>query len=143
MNRYRITSPKFSGEIQLLYSPGGRLLCMDFMKADLTETQLDYFKRRCPVQYTDESFREAFATSNLTLVGERYHVSFDQFWDAYDQKHNRERCLKLWNKLPEPEKVKAFHGLTAYTHHLALNAWKSKADPDTYLRKYYWNNEWK
>jgi len=143
MNRYIVTSSKFTGEIQLLYGPDSRLLYIDFLHCDLTDIQIEYFKKNVPTYYSDETFKSNFGKSELTVIREGFRVEFEQFWDEYNQKHNRERCLKLWSKLSEGEKVKAYYGLVAYGRHLRLNTWKSKADPDTYLRNKYWQNQWK
>jgi hypothetical protein len=143
MNKYIVTSSKFSGEIQLLYGPDGRLLVIDFLHCDLNDVQIDYFKRHVPISYTEDTFKSSFGKSELSVIREGFRVEFEQFWDRYNQKHNRERCLKLWSKLSEAEKVKAYYGLVAYERHLSLNTWKSKADPDTYLRNKLWQNQWK
>jgi len=142
MNRYIITSPKFTGEIHVLYGPDNKLLMLDFMNCDCNEVQITYFKKQVPVFYTDQ-FAEAFGTSRLTIIQEGYRVSFDQWWSRYNVKRNKDRCIKLWEKLSEAEQVNAFAGLITYERFLSLNTWRTKAEPDTYLRKLMWKNEWK
>lgn len=142
MNRYIITSPGFTGEINVLYGLDNKLLYIDFMKSDMSEEQIDFFKRKLPVIYND-SFLEAFGSSRLNVVKEGYVVSFEQWWNRYELKRNRDRCLKLWNKLSTADQVNAFFKLPMYLRHLSLNPWKTKADPDTYLRNRYWESEWK
>src|SRR5260221_304091 len=142
MNRYIITSPKFTGEINVLYGMDNRLLYIDFLKCDLTDDQISYFKNHLPVSYSDE-FSKAFGSSNLNIIKEGYRVSFDQWWTRYSLKRNRERCVKVWDKLSEGDQASAYFKLGMYERHLSLNSWKTKADPDTYLRQRYWNNEWK
>jgi hypothetical protein len=141
MRRFIITSPKFTGEINVLYGLDNKLQFIDFMKCDLTEEQTTFFKNRLPVFYT-ETFLESFGTSRLDVVEEGYRVTFDQWWTRYDLKRNRDRCLKMWNKLTEADQVNAFFKLNMYERHLSLNAWKTKAEPETYLRKRYWDSDW-
>jgi hypothetical protein len=142
MKKYIITSPKFTGEINVLYGLDGRLLFIDFMKCDLSEEQTDYFKSKLPAIFT-ATFMEAFGKSNLQVIEEGYTVSFEQWWERYNVKHNKARCLILWNKLSEADQVNAFFKLGNYERHLALNTWKNKADPDTYIRQRYWESIWK
>jgi hypothetical protein len=142
MKRFIITSPKFTGEINVLYGLDNKLQFIDFMKCDLSEEQITFFKNRLPVFYS-ENFSEGFGKSQLTVMEEGYRVSFDQWWTRYNVKRNRERCIKLWNKLSEADQVNAFFKLGLYERFLALENWRTKAEPDTYLRKRYWENEWK
>lgn len=151
MRRFIITSPAFTGEINVLYGASPRpspeereemrLQYIDFTKCDLSDDQIKYFKERLPVLY-DDKFLEPFGKSKLNVTEEGYRVSFDMFWNRYSLKRNRERCVKIWDKLSEADQVNAYFKLGQYERHLALNTWKTKADPDTYLRNKYWNDDW-
>lgn len=142
MKRYIITSPRFSGEINVLYGLDNKLMFIDFMRADLTDAQITMFKTRCPVYFT-ETFLENFPGSQLNMIEENYTVTFEMWWKRYDLKRNKVRCLALWNKLSQADQVNAYFKLGQYERHLSLNQWKTKADPDTYLRQRYWESEWK
>lgn len=146
MRKFVITSPKFTGEIHVLYAlPDGtppKLQFIDFMKADLSEDQMQSFKEKLPVWFTDD-FMAAFGNSKLTVTEEGYRVSFDMWWTRYNKKINRLRSEKIWNKLTEAEQVNAFVKMPMYDRHLKLEHWKTKADPETYLKNRYWDNEWK
>lgn len=144
MKRYTITSPTFTGQINVLY--GGepaRLLYMDFMKCQLTDEQLEFFKSHIPTEFLGmDIFKAAFGKSRLDVVEEGYRVSFEQWWTRYNVKRNRARCEKLWAKMSEADQVNAFFKLGLYERHLMVNNWKTKAEPDTYLRNRYWENDW-
>lgn len=144
MKRYIITSPRFNGQINVLYGIDNKLQLIDFMKCDLTEEQTQYFKDHLPVQFEGEPSKllEHFGNSKLDVMEEGYRVTFDQFWNRYALKRNRERSEKLWNKMTDADKVNAFAKFPMYERHLVLNAWKTKADPDTYLRQRYWESDW-
>lgn len=142
MNKYIITSPRFTGEINVLYGLDNKLLFIDFMKCDLNEEQIEYFKTKLPVLFSDR-FTEAFGNSKLTIVPEGYEVSFDEFWNRYNHKVNRIRAEKEWQKLSAADRVNAFFKFPLYERHLALNAWKNKAGPDRYLKERFWQDEWK
>lgn len=142
MNKYIITSPKFSGEINVLYGLDNKLLFIDFMKCDLTEEQIEFFKSKLSVVYSDK-FMEPFGNAKLTVMEQGYKVTFDQFWSRYNHKINRIRAEKAWNKLSEADHVNAFFKYPLYERHLALYPWKTKANPETYLKDRYWESEWK
>lgn len=143
MNKYIITSPRFTGEINVLYGLDNKLLFIDFMKCDLSEQQITYFKEHVPVFFSDK-FMEAFGANNkLNVVQEGYTVTFEQFWNRYGNKVNRIRAEKQWNKLSEADRVNAYFKYSLYERHLGLNAWKTKVDPDRYLKDRYWESEWK
>lgn len=152
MKRFIITSPRFTGEINVLYAPTSpqpspeereplRLQFIDFTKCDMTEEQITFFKTKLPVFYS-EKFMEAFGSSKLNVVEEGYVVTFDQFWKRYNLKRNRERSLKLWNRLSEADQVNAFFKLGQYERYLTLETWRTKAECDKYLRNRYWDNDW-
>jgi len=141
MNKYIITSPAFTGEINVLYGLDNKLLYIDFLKCDLSQEQTDYFKSKLPALYSDPLV-EAFGKSRLTVIKEGYQVSFEQWWNRYNLKRNRLRAEKHWQKLSEADRVNAFFKIGMYERHLALNAWKTKADPETYLKSRYWDNDW-
>jgi len=150
MNKFIITSSRFNGEINVLYGLDSKLLFIDFLRCELTDEQRQYFKDRLSINLTpsegetEEAFIiRHFGNSRLDIVKEGYRVTFEQWWNRYNIKHNKDRCIKLWNKLSEADKVNAFFKLALYERHLSLNAWKTKADPDTYLRNRYWESEWK
>jgi hypothetical protein len=143
MNKYLITSPRFTGEISVLYGVDSKLLFIDFTKCDLTEEQIQYFKANVPVVFNDK-FIDAFGSNNrLSVVEEGYKVTFEQFWNLYEHKVHRPRAEKQWNKLSEADHVNAYFKYAIYKRHLALNQWKSKAEPERYLKDRFWESEWK
>lgn len=153
MKKYIITSLKFTGEINVLYGVDGKLLFIDFMKCDLTEEQAEYFKKNCPAKVGEidgtrfenesEYMQSFFGNSKLTIIQEGYKVTFEMMWNRYDYKVNRIRAEKEWNKLREADHVNAFARYPLYDRHLKLNAWKTKAGLDRYLKDRFWESEWK
>jgi hypothetical protein len=141
MKRFIATSPKFAGELRIVYSESGRLLQLDFMAAELSEEQTEYFKRMVPVVY-DQAFMRGFAKTELTFIQEGYEITFEMFWDKYGKKVNPDRCKALWKWMSTPDHIKAFFGIDRYNRMLQKHTWRSKADPQTYLKDKFWNNEW-
>lgn len=149
MKRYIITSPAFTGEVGVLYGSDHRLQFVDFTKAQMSNEQIAFFKEHVPVELDatrvdehTEIISTSFGRSRLSVVGEGYHVTFEMWWKRYNIKRNKGRCEQLWSKMTEAERVNAYFKLGSYERHLQLNTWKTKAEPDTYLRKRYYENDY-
>jgi hypothetical protein len=82
-------------------------------------------------------------SSDTSIVAADVEVSFKMFWDKYGKKINRLRCEALWKKLSLVEQVEAYTGIQPYDKYLQIENWRSKADPDTYLRNKFYQNEYK
>jgi hypothetical protein len=144
MKKLLLTSPKFDGEICVLYDTEGKLALVDLQGAECSEKQIDYLIRMIPAKYvSSKEMLASLESKTLRMIEADYEVGFEMFWTEYDQKNNKQRCIKLWDRLSEADKVKAFVGIKKYKRHLQLNVWKNQADPDTYLRNRYWENQWK
>jgi hypothetical protein len=144
MKKLLLTSPGFAGEVEMIYGTDKMLMLIDMRAAELSERQIKYMTSTAPVIYVDLlSFKAAFGSDTLSVIEGDYKVIFDMFWTEYNVKRNRDRCEKIWDKMSEVKRVQAFAGLKAYNRHLALNSWKTKADPESYLRKEFWLNDWK
>lgn len=142
MKKIIATAEGLDGEVHFVYDDNGMLLTLDFAHAELDEKQRNWFLERTPVLYSN-NLPHAFGTNKLTFVSADYRISFDMFWEKYNKKFNKKRCEPLWNKLTKTKQVKAYYGISSYDKHLIKNPWKTKADPETYLRKEYWENDWR
>jgi hypothetical protein len=141
MRRFLITSPSFTGEAELVYNTNETLIWIDMSKTNMAANLVTAFKNKVPANV--QQLAAAFADTMATVVEADYEVSFEMLWLKYDKKINRKRCEPLWNKLSKTEQVRAFNGIDAYNKFLKREGWRSKADPETYLRNQYWLNEYK
>lgn len=139
MKRFIITSTKFYGSAELLYNFNGVLIGIDTSKSDLEGMTLMHFKHSVPVQV--DLITTAFSSST-TIVEAEFEVSFDMFWNAYSKKINKPRCKDIWSKLSLAKRVAAWQGIAVYDNYLKVNSWRKKCDPETYLKKESWENEW-
>lgn len=142
MKRFITTSPSFVGEVYIVYDDTDTLCCIDLRHAQLSREQVHYMRTHTPTVY-DNNFTRSFGIAKLYFVEEQYRVSFDEWWQRYNRKINRARAERLWDRLSKVEQIQAFNGIVAYDRHLQHNSWKTKADPETYIRNKYWQNEWK
>lgn len=140
MRRFLITSTAYAGDAEVLYDADGRLVRMDVSRTNMPVKWVKVFKEKVPA-HVDE-LQTVFAKSNITVVEADYQVSFAEWWAKYDRKINKKRCEPLWEKMSKTDQVKAFVGVEAYNRHLKKESWRSKADPEKYLRDRYWENEW-
>jgi hypothetical protein len=140
MNRYILTNPRFSGEVELIYDGKGILRVINFQQAQLTAAQVKGLKAQIPALAA--SLAVSFG-GDTTIVHADFEATFDMFWKSYNKKINKKRSEDLWRKMTKPAQVAAWAGVSAYDKYLKRESWRSKADPDTYLRNRYWENEYR
>lgn len=142
MRRFIITSKDFEGEVHALYADDSSLLMLDFRPAQLTDNQRKYIQLRTPSSLVTASINTAYGEAPITIINEAYEITFDDFWSRYQKKINKKRVLKYWEGMTRGDRAKAYAGLNPYKRHLKKNTWKTKADPETYLKNQMWENEW-
>lgn len=141
MRRFIITSPKLNGSIELLFGADNRLSTIDFSSCTLTDQQYSHFL--FSMLYNVDEVELIGAKLPATIIEGDFEVTFEMFWKKYNKKINKLRCIHLWAKADKTKQVKAYFGITAYDKFLKQESWRSKADPETYLRNEYWENEYK
>lgn len=140
MKRYLITNPRYSGAAEIVYNQHGLLQKIDVSNTSMDEFVLGFFKKSVPVQLAN--ITEAFGPAT-TIVESDVEVTFEMFWVAYRKKINRLRSESLWKKISKTEQVQAYYAIAIYDKYLQKNDWRNKADPDTFLRNKYYQNEYK
>jgi hypothetical protein len=144
VRRFLITSSlKFTGEIELVYGADETLMGISFVNASMSAEVKQHFVKEAGRAVVFNNFVDVFNSSHLTIVEGTFEISFDMFWQKYDKKINRKRCEPLWLKMNMSDRVSAFMGIDAYNKYLRRDSWRTKADPEKYLRDRYWENEWK
>jgi hypothetical protein len=141
MKRFLITSPAWRGTAEIIYKFDGTLCTINLSDTNMYFMAVDLFKHTVPSNLSD--LETAFINRKVTIVEANFEATFDMFWKAYNKKINRKRAEELWNKLPKEQQVLAWAGVAAYDKYLKVNDWRSKADPETYLRNRYWENEYR
>jgi len=139
MKRYILTSKKFIGQIFLAFNNRGTVAAVDMTTAELDAHSTGHFLRSIPV--LESNLAKSFS-SEVTIVAEDFQVSFDDFWNSYDKKINKKRCIPLWNKLNLNQQVAAYYGIRKYDAFLKASN-RIKCDPENYIRNEMWENEYK
>ena len=140
MKRFLITSPKYPGQAEILYNDAGVLCKIDCTDTNMSHHIIHHFKSSVPA--LAGALQSSFSSQTIIIEAE-YEVSFDMFWKKYNKKINKSRCILLWGKLNKAQQVLAFFGIDSYDKYLKKEDWRGKADPETYLRNGYWENEYK
>jgi len=65
--------------------------------------------------------------------------SFDDFWDLYDKKRQRDKCEKKWQSLSQSEKVKIIIHIPEYLEFTPDKQFRK--DPLTFLNNRSWEDE--
>lgn len=141
MRKYIITSPNFTGQVEILFDENGLLQTVDFRQCSIKHpAAIETFKSTIPA--TIKQLEDAFKGTKATIIEADYEVSFDDFWEKYNKKINKKRCLPLWAKLTKAKQIKAIAGITRYDRFLQQTT-RGKLDPENYLRNEAWENEWR
>lgn len=136
-------SPLFQGDVEVVYNKNKELESISFEVAELSELQKSFFKNKVALKFTTiEDFAKQFGEGKFTCVLGHMAITFDMFWDEYQKKINKDRCVKLWKKLTEAEMFDAYRCVKKYKS-FCNKTGRFVADPETYLAKRYFESEWK
>lgn len=110
-------------------------LCRDFFEAGILLAGDSVVNPPEVVQVID--------TERLPLytIGEAidFHKSFSTWWNLYDKKRGREKCLKKWEKLSVKEREACIAATPAYVASTPDKQYRK--DPQTFLNNKSWEDE--
>jgi hypothetical protein len=89
-------------------------------------------KQRESIDSIDKQYNNKQITIEL-------YPSFDDFWDLYNNKKDRDICVKKWNNLVQKEKEEIMQYLPAYIQSTPDKQFRK--NPKTFLINKSWNNE--
>lgn len=139
MKKYLLTSPKWEGEIEVVYNDLNLMVSIDISRADLAEKQQIYFLRDLPRELAElERLKQKSPMLVVTEVPQE--ISFEMFWNRYDEKirSSKKRAEKAWNKMSKTDQVKAYSYINKYKQ--SLYAGTNAKYAETYLNAELWNN---
>ena len=148
-----LISGAFTGQVVAMYGEAGineeakpPLLFIDYREAVLADRQKQWLKDWTPLRYGERdghTFEQQFGTDKLRIVVVDEEVDCKRdFYDPYGKKVNWLRVEKEWKKLKVNERPLVPASLGKYDRHLLRNPWKSRADPETYLKKKMFLTNW-
>lgn len=140
MRHFVVTSTAFSGHIEYKFCDEGYLVEFIY-QATMTAKQRDYALTKMPL--TIQGFEELKGNSTTIKVEEVLQdLSFDAFWELYNNKINKKRCVPLYDKLNIEKRRLCIQSIPNYMVYLKKTNFRNQADPETYLRKEMYLNNW-
>lgn len=139
MKKYLLKSTKFTGSVVFGYDERGYLVLYS-NEAEMPDKHINWCAHNLPAK---EEYLERYKEIiKGTITEVPMDTSFEVFWNAYAHKVNRKRCEPLYKKLTEADRALCIMSIKAYTAFLKRNPHRPKQDPENYLRKESFRNEW-
>lgn len=139
MKKFVLTSPKLQGQVTFGYNDDGFLIFFH-NEAEMNREQHQWMLNNNPGLQQNITILAQIIQGRLEELPE--DLSFDRFWVDYGKKINKARCIPLYNKLKDADKMLCLRGIRPYDRYLNRNPWRGKADPETYLKKRMFETDW-
>jgi len=126
---------------QFNYYLNGHLKAFEILSGKLSEKQKTWLKVNFPFDESviKEEWMKKLRKNFEITVGEP-DLSFEAFWDAYDNKKGKKKMAEnTWNKMSKAKRIKAMLYLKRYNDQLRIDN-VAKAYPSTYLNQEYYEN---
>lgn len=102
----------------------------------LTEEQYSFLLERFPQRMEHMEAWKKF--KKFDVVEQFKEVTFEDFYQKYNHKFNRQRAEKLWYKLSKADQLMAYKYISRYYARMAKGV--NPKYPDTYLNNKPWND---
>ena len=144
MRRFIITSTKFTGQVELTYGTNDIITSIVFIDCSFTANAM----QKILIIFSATAHVADLATQlkqydQLVVVEKSCRISFEEWWNKYNKKINKLRCIPLFEALNDAETVLATEGIKPYDKFLAEAKVRQKLDPENYLKQKSWMNQWK
>ncbi|HOI31201.1 MAG: hypothetical protein PHG67_06040 [Bacteroidales bacterium] len=139
MRTFTFTAASFQGEVIIEFNDDGILQKFDSSGANMSAAQQKFLLTKLPI-HVDDVKRVLLKSPTAVFTEIHQEVSFDQFWNRYDEKvrSSRKRSEKVWKRLSKTDKLKAYRYIAKYEQSLYAGIPKKYAE--TYLNAELWNN---
>lgn len=138
--KYLLTFKDVEGSMEFTYNETG-LLVEYQCSEELTDKLIVFILKRMP-RVVEEAVELPLQHPSFKVVKLTQDLSFKLFWETYGQKIHPHRCEPLWNKLKDSDKLAALNAIPGYFRYLTRTG-VAKANPENYIKKQYWKNDWK
>ncbi len=136
---FLLTSTLWAGEVELRYDEMGYLTHFDLNRSEMTKEQHISFLQWLP-RTKDELDYIIKKATHLTLSDFVQEVTFEMFWDRYNEKvrSSKKKTLRIWERLSMNNRVRAYNHISRYENN--INPGVAKKYAETYLNAELWNN---
>lgn len=138
--RFLLTSSAFTGQLTFVYNEN-EVLTGYINDADMTDGQFAYLF--CKFPFSIALLEELAKGDTVTLTRVIEEVTFDQFYETYGYKMDRQQALKAWEKLSAADQIRAYEAIPAYNHYLLKNGHIQRLYPASYLNGRKFENDYK
>lgn len=135
---YVVTGVNFTGTMKFKYCLKGILRGYE-SDFDLSKLQRDYLFENFP--FEEKSMLIFSDKKKFTVIKGLPDIGFENFWNMYGLKVNREKSEKAYNKLSDGDKMKCFLALKKYNNHL-INTKQAKAHLVTWINQKRFEDEY-
>lgn len=136
--KYTLTSAKFPGKLVFGYSDG--FITFYQCAAEIKPAAYKWILENFPLTPGHLKKMADAIPGKMEVVPE--DLSFDAFWEAYAKKVNKIRCELLWKKMSEADRIECLSSIKAYDGYLRRMNGRAKLDPENYLKKESFRNNW-
>lgn len=145
MLKFKLTRDDISGALYLVYNDAGIICVVDASESKLGVASMERLFAIVPRRIDVNNLIQSLAplAEKFTIVEIPADLSFDRFWEVYNHKVNRKRCLPLYAKLEDSDKFLAIIKIKDYRAYLSRVQWRSAVDPERWLRDRMFETEWK
>jgi hypothetical protein len=134
MNEYLFTSKMFKGQLFFGYEDG--ILIKFLNEAELNDNQLVFLQSNFP--FVEDELQKILGKSGKIEI--IIDVSFENFWEMYGKKVNKQRTEPLWYRLSEADRQHCLSKIQKYKNYCKMNN-RTLKDPDTYIKNRSWQDE--
>ena len=136
MRKFVLTFPGIEGDIVFTYDDGEVLQGVSF-NGNYPEEQRRNVLRTLPMR---PEVLQRINWRDGILTEEAEKVTFEMFWDRYNDKarSSRVKTQRVWDRMPEGERVKAYRYINRYKSSIPQGVCMKYAT--TYLNDQLWNN---
>lgn len=133
LDRYILTHPKMTGEVELGYDAGGRLMLWH-IRAELNTASYNKLLENIP---TDTKYIDYYRNRGFDVKRLPPDLSFDAFYKAYGVNRNRIRAERYWSKMSDGQRLLAMQYIDKYRSECNRDGIRMTY-PDTYLNNKRW-----
>lgn len=143
MQRFIITSPKFTGTAEIWYNFEGMLCYINLNECIMDYEQIKYLLNRISPDVTQ--FMALRAGSTLEIKQEPFEITLEDFKREYPYSRNYHLLPAYWATMNKKERVIAFFAAIQYRKHCERNNIKPPfiRIAATWLSKKEYLNDWR
>lgn len=136
MKHYIVTVKGFKGQLDVNYFPNGAIHTLE-NTLDMDMAKLGWMLQQCKNE--DKLLETCEKTPVVRAKPYNPEVTFQEFYDAYGNKHKKQVAENAWKRLSKKDRVLAYQYIEKYKNKKRMDG-TAMAYPATYLNQAVWND---